>query len=113
MHPVVSVDTDALDALPRLETTRSTASRSPSRFPTESSASSLRTATAALLAPQKPPRSISPIEDDVPTDAVRRAANHLVFSTTGIAGETLAKGLFDSFEALASTAYEGPRRLRR
>ena len=24
-----------------------------------------------------------------------------------IAGETLAKGLFDSFEALASTAYEG------
>ena len=30
-----------------------------------------------------------------------------MFSTALIAGQTLAKGLFDSFEALASTAYEG------
>ncbi len=106
VHPVISVDTDALDALPRLEATEV------GDVPLTVSLSHgivrelLRTATHALLA-AKPPRSISPIEDDVPTDAVRRSANHLVFSTAVIAGETLAKGLFDSFEALASTAYEG------
>lgn len=106
VHPVLSVDRAALDALPRLETT------DVDGVPLTVSLSHgvveelLRTATHALLA-AKPPRSISPIEDDVPNDAVHRAANHLVFSTALIAGQTLAKGLFDSFEALASTAYEG------
>jgi hypothetical protein len=106
VHPVISVDTDALDTLPRLETTAVDGLSLTVSLSHGIISELLRTATHALLA-AKPPRSISPIEDDVPTDAVRRAANHLVFSTAVIAGETLAKGLFDSFEALASTAYEG------
>ncbi len=106
VHPVISVDTDALDSLPRLETTEVDGVQVTVSLSHGIISELLRTATHALLA-AKPPRSISPIEDDVPTDAVRRSANHLVFSTAVIAGETLAKGLFDSFEALASTAYEG------
>ncbi len=106
VHPVLSVDSDALDALPRLETTHVHGTPITVSLAHGIITELLRTATHALLA-AKPPRSISPIEDDVPTDAVRRAANHLVFSTALIAGQILAKGLFDSFEALASTAYEG------
>ncbi len=106
VHPVISVDTDALDALPRLETTEVDGVKLTVSLSHGIISELLRTATHALLA-AKPPRTISPIEDDVPTDAVRRSANHLVFSTAVIAGETLAKGLYDSFEALASTAYEG------
>ncbi len=106
VHPVISVDTDALDALPRLETAEVDGIRLTVSLAHGIISELLRTATHALLA-AKPPRTISPIEDDVPTDAIRRAANHLVFSTAVIAGQTLAKGLFDSFEALASTAYEG------
>lgn len=106
VHPVLSVDSDALDALPRLETTHVHGTPITVSLAHGIISELLRTATHALLA-AKPPRSISPIEDDVPTDAVRRAANHLVFSTALIAGQILAKGLFDSFEALASTAYEG------
>ncbi|HEU4512097.1 MAG TPA: diadenylate cyclase [Nocardioidaceae bacterium] len=106
VHPVISVDTEALDALPRLETTEVDGTAITVSLAHGIVSELLRTATHALLA-AKPPRTISPIEDDVPTDAIRRAANHLVFSTALIAGQTLAKGLFDSFEALASTAYEG------
>lgn len=106
VHPVLSVDTEALDALPRLETTEVHGTAITVSLAHGIVSELLRTATHALLA-AKPPRTISPIEDDVPTDAVRRAANHLVFSTALIAGQTMAKGLFDSFEALASTAYEG------
>jgi hypothetical protein len=106
VHPVISVDSEALEALPRLETTHVQGSAITVSLAHGIISELLRTATHALLA-AKPPRTISPIEDDVPTDAVRRAANHLVFSTALIAGQTLAKGLFDSFEALASTAYEG------
>jgi hypothetical protein len=106
VHPVISVDTVALDALPRLETTEVDGVELTVSLSHGIIAELLRTATHALLA-AKPPRTISPIEDDVPTDAIRRSANHLVFSTAVIAGQTLAKGLFDSFEALASTAYEG------
>ncbi|HLN75767.1 MAG TPA: diadenylate cyclase [Nocardioidaceae bacterium] len=106
VHPVIAVDTDALDSLPRLETTEIDGMPLTVSLAHGIISELLRTATHALLA-AKPPRTISPIEDDVPTDAIRRAANHLVFSTAMIAGQTLAKGLFDSFEALASTAYEG------
>ncbi|HEX6247809.1 MAG TPA: diadenylate cyclase [Nocardioidaceae bacterium] len=106
VHPVISVDAEALDALPRLETTHVDGTPITVSLAHGIISELLRTATHALLA-AKPPRAISPIEDDVPTDAVRRAANHLVFSTALIAGQTMAKGLFDSFEALASTAYEG------
>ena len=106
VHPVLSVDSEALDALPRLETTQVDGTPITVSLAHGIITELLRTATHALLA-AKPPRSISPIEDDVPSDAVRRAANHLVFSAAMIAGETLAKGLYDSFEALASTAYEG------
>lgn len=106
VHPVISVGTEALDALPRLETTEVHGTPITVSLAHGIISELLRTATHALLA-AKPPRTISPIEDDVPTDAVRRAANHLVFSTALIAGQTLAKGLFDSFEALSSTAYEG------
>lgn len=106
VHPVISVATEALDSLPRLETTAVQGTPITVSLAHGIISELLRTATHALLA-AKPPRTISPIEDDVPTDAIRRAANHLVFSTALIAGQTLAKGLFDSFEALASTAYEG------
>lgn len=106
VHPVLSVDSEALDALPRLETEQVEGLDVTVSLAHGILAELLRTATHALLA-AKPPRTISPIEDDVPTDAIRRSANHLVFSTALIAGQTLAKGLFDSFEALASTAYEG------
>ena len=106
VHPVISVDTDALDSLPRLETSEVDGTPITVSLAHGIISELLRTATHALLA-AKPPRTISPIEDDVPNDAIRRAANHLVFSTAMIAGQTLAKGLFDSFEALASTAYEG------
>ncbi len=106
VHPVISVSTDAIDALPRLETAEVDGVPLTVSLSHGIITELLQTATHALMA-AKPPRSISPIEDDVPTDAIRRAANHLVFSTAMIAGETLAKGLFDSFEALASTAYEG------
>jgi hypothetical protein len=106
VHPVISVDTEALDSLPRLETTEVDGTPITVSLAHGIISELLRTATHALLA-AKPPRTISPIEDDVPTDAIRRAANHLVFSTALIAGQILAKGLFDSFEALASTAYEG------
>jgi hypothetical protein len=106
VHPVLSVDTEALEALPRLETTHVDGVPLTVSLAHGIISELLRVATHALLA-AKPPRTISPIEDDVPTDAIRRSANHLVFSTALIAGETLAKGLFDSFEALASTAYEG------
>lgn len=106
VHPVVSVDRESLDALPRLETTEVDGVPITVSLAHGIISELLRTATHALLA-AKPPRTISPIEDDVPTDAIRRSANHLVFSAAMIAGETLAKGLFDSFEALASTAYEG------
>jgi hypothetical protein len=106
VHPVISVDSESLDALPRLETTEVDGVPITVSLAHGIVSELLRTATHALLA-AKPPRTISPIEDDVPTDAIRRSANHLVFSAAMIAGETLAKGLFDSFEALASTAYEG------
>lgn len=106
VHPVVSVDSAALDALPRLETTEVDGTPVTVSLAHGIISELLRTATHALLA-AKPPRTISPIEDDVPNDAIRRSANHLVFSTAMIAGQTLAKGLFDSFEALSSTAYEG------
>ena len=106
VHPVLSVDSESLDALPRLETEEVDGVPITVSLAHGILTELLRTATHALLA-AKPPRTISPIEDDVPTDAIRRSANHLVFSTAMIAGETLAKGLFDSFEALASTAYEG------
>ena len=106
VHPVLSVDSEALDALPRLETTHVDGVPLTVSLAHGILSELLRVATHALLA-AKPPRTISPIEDDIPTDAIRRSANHLVFSTALIAGETLAKGLFDSFEALASTAYEG------
>jgi hypothetical protein len=106
VHPALSVDSSALDSLPRLETTEVDGIPLTVSLSHGVISELLRTATHALLA-AKPPRSISPIEDDVPNDAVHRAANHLVFSTALIAGQTLAKGLFDSFEALASTAYEG------
>ncbi|GAB2728546.1 diadenylate cyclase [Nocardioides pakistanensis] len=106
VHPVVSVDSAALDALPRLQTTEVQGTPVTVSLAHGIISELLRTATHALLA-AKPPRTISPIEDDVPTDAIRRSANHLVFSTALIAGQTLAKGLFDSFEALSSTAYEG------
>jgi sensor domain DACNG-containing protein/sensor domain DACNH-containing protein/DisA checkpoint controller-like protein len=106
VHPVLSVDSENLDALPRLETTSIDGVPLTVSLAHGIISELLRTATHALLA-AKPPRTISPLEDDVPTDAIRRSANHLVFSTAMIAGETLAKGLFDSFEALASTAYEG------
>ncbi|HEX6875778.1 MAG TPA: diadenylate cyclase [Nocardioidaceae bacterium] len=106
VHPVISVSTDAIDALPRLETTEVDGVPLTVSLSHGIISELLQMATHALLA-AKPPRSISPIEDDVPTDVIRRAANHLVFSTAMITGETLAKGLFDSFEALASTAYEG------
>ena len=106
VHPVLSVDSSALESLPRLETSEVDGIPLTVSLAHGVVSELLRTATHALLA-AKPPRSISPIEDDVPNDAVHRAANHLVFSTALIAGQTLAKGLFDSFEALASTAYEG------
>jgi hypothetical protein len=106
VHPALAVDTAALEALPRLRTTHVDTTPVTVSLAHGIVSELLRTATHALLA-AKPPRSISPIEDDVPNDAIRRAANHLVFSTALIAGQTLAKGLFDSFEALASTAYEG------
>ncbi len=106
VHPVLSVNTESLDGLPRLETAEVDGVQITVSLAHGIISELLRTATHALLA-AKPPRTISPIEDDVPTDAIRRSANHLVFSTAMIAGETLAKGLFDSFEALASTAYEG------
>jgi hypothetical protein len=106
VHPVIAVDSESLDALPRLETTECDGVPITVSLAHGIITELLRTATHALLA-AKPPRTISPIEDDVPTDAIRRSANHLVFSAAMIAGETLAKGLFDSFEALASTAYEG------
>ena len=106
VHPVLSVDSENLDALPRLETSSIDGVPLTVSLAHGIISELLRTATHALLA-AKPPRTISPLEDDVPTDAIRRSANHLVFSTAMIAGETLAKGLFDSFEALASTAYEG------
>ncbi|HET6624860.1 MAG TPA: diadenylate cyclase [Nocardioidaceae bacterium] len=106
VHPVISVDSEDLDALPRLETTEVDGVPITVSLAHGIISELLRTATHALLA-AKPPRTISPIEDDVPTDAIRRSANHLVFSAAMIAGETLANGLFDSFEALASTAYEG------
>lgn len=106
VHPVLSVDSAALDTLPRLETTHVDGVPLTESLSHGVISELLRTATHALLA-AKPPRSISPIEDDVPNDAVHRAASHLVFSTALIAGQTLAKGLYDSFEALASTAYEG------
>lgn len=106
VHPVLSVDGENLDALPRLETTEVDGVPITVSLAHGIVAELLRMATHALLA-AKPPRTISPIEDDVPTDAIRRSAIRLVFSTAMIAGETLAKGLFDSFEALASTAYEG------
>jgi hypothetical protein len=106
VHPVLSVHTESLESLPRLETSEVDGVPITVSLSHGIISELLRTATHALLA-AKPPRSISPIEDDVPTDAIRRSANHLVFSTAMIAGETLAKGLYDSFEALASTAYEG------
>ena len=106
VHPVLSVDSSGLDALPRLETAEVGGIPLTVSLAHGIISELLRTATHALLA-AKPPRSISPIEDDVPNDAIHRAANHLVFSTALIAGQTLAKGLYDSFEALASTAYEG------
>ncbi|MBY9074104.1 diadenylate cyclase [Nocardioides sp. WL0053] len=106
VHPVLSVDSENIDALPRLETSSIDGVPLTVSLAHGIISELLRTATHALLA-AKPPRTISPLEDDVPTDAIRRSANHLVFSTAMIAGETLAKGLFDSFEALASTAYEG------
>ncbi|MGH3369367.1 MAG: diadenylate cyclase [Nocardioidaceae bacterium] len=106
VHPVLSVDSEALDALPRLETGHLHGAPITVSLAHGIISELLRTATHALLA-AKPPRSISPIEDDVPTDAIRRAANHLVFSAAMTGGGTMAKGLFDSFEALASTAYEG------
>lgn len=114
VHPVVAVDRAALDRLPRLDVQPSGELGAP---PGESDALTaslshgviselLRTATHALLA-AKPPRSISPTEDDVPTESIRRAANHLVHTTASICGRPQAKGLFDALEALASTAYEG------
>jgi hypothetical protein len=106
VHPALSVDSEVLDGLPQLETTEVDGVPITVSLAHGIITELLRTATHALLA-AKPPRTISPIEDDVPTDAIRRSANHLVFSAAMIAGETLAKGLFDSFEALASTAYEG------
>ena len=106
VHPVLSVDSESLEGLPRLETTEVDGVPITVSLAHGIISELLRTATHALLA-AKPPRTISPIEDDVPTDAIRRSANHLVFSAAMIAGETLAKGLFDSFEALSSTAYEG------
>lgn len=115
VHPVIGVDQAALNRLPRLEVHPCSEVTTPpgeSDVRTTPSLSHgvigelLRTATHALLA-AKPPRSISPFEDDVPTESIRRAANHLVFTTASICGRPLAKGLFDALEAVASTAYEG------
>jgi len=106
VHPVLSVDSTVLGTLPRLRSTHGDTASVTVSLAHGVVDELLSTATHALLA-AKPPRSISPIEEDVPSDAIRRAANQLVFSAALIAGQTLAKGLFDSFEALASTAYEG------
>nr|WP_029212383.1 diadenylate cyclase [Arsenicicoccus bolidensis] len=106
MHPAISVDSSAyaeLNALPYDEI---------DGVPLTTSLAHgivvelLRIATHALLA-ARPPRSISPIDDDVPNDAIRRSANHLVYSAALIAGERLGQGLFDAFEGLSSTPYEG------
>jgi hypothetical protein len=106
VHPVLSLEAEALAGLPRLLTDEVDGVPLTVSLAHGIVTELLRTATYALLA-AKPPRTISPIEDDVPTDAIRRSANHLVFSAAMISGERLAKGLFDAFEALASTAYEG------
>ncbi|WP_409482945.1 diadenylate cyclase [Arsenicicoccus dermatophilus] len=106
VHPAISVDSSAyaeLNALPYDEI---------DGVPLTTSLTHgiivelLRIATHALLA-ARPPRSISPIDDDVPNDAIRRSANHLVYSAALIAGERLGQGLFDAFEGLSSTPYEG------
>lgn len=106
VHPAISVDSSAfaeLNALPYDEI---------DGVPLTTSLAHgivvelLRIATHALLA-ARPPRSISPIDDDVPNDAIRRSANHLVYSAALIAGERLGQGLFDAFEGLSSTPYEG------
>ena len=79
VHPAISVDSSAyaeLNALPYDEI---------DGVPLTTSLAHgivvelLRIATHALLA-ARPPRSISPIDDDVPNDAIRRSANHLVYS---------------------------------
>lgn len=106
VHPVISVDAAAysdLNALPydEIEGIPLTTSLADGII-TEL----LRIATYALLS-SRPPRTISPIDDDVPNDAIRRSGNHLVYSAALIAGERLGQGLFDAFEGLSSTPYEG------
>lgn len=106
VHPVISVDASAfadLNALPYtqidgIDLTTSLADGILTEL--------LRIATYALLS-SRPPRTISPIDDDVPNDAIRRSANHLVYSAALITGERLGQGLFEAFEGLSSTPYEG------
>jgi hypothetical protein len=106
VHPVLSVDSAALAALPRLGTTRVSEAPVTVSLTHGLVEELLRTATHALAAAE-PPASISPIEADVPDDALRRAAKRLVHSAASVAGLGTGHELFDALDALASTGYEG------
>lgn len=106
LHPVLSVEVDAVAQLPQLIIREAEGDYRPASLVHEVISELLRAGTQALLAATS--AGADPwLPEDIAADVVRRAANHLVLAAEIAAGAVATKDLFETFEALASTAYEG------
>ena len=106
VHPVIAVDASALELLPKLTTTNHTNMHMTVSLPIGVIEYLLRLATRSMLF-REPPQSLLSGIADAASDAIRDAAQHLVYSVATMAGNFLAHGLYAALQELVNMPYEG------
>ncbi|MHB8449086.1 MAG: diadenylate cyclase [Mycobacteriales bacterium] len=106
VHPVIAVDAAALDALPSLRTAEHTNMHMTVSLPIGVIEHLLRVATRSMLL-REPPQSLLSLSEDASGDAIREAAQHLLYSVATMSGNFLAHGLYPALQELVNMPYEG------
>jgi hypothetical protein len=106
LHPVLSFDRAALGELAGMVVHDADGAVRRVSLVHEVIAELLRAGSMALLATRWPSQGTPSLEQS-PTEVARRAARRMVNAIAGSAGTEASGDLFDTFDGLASMAYEG------
>ncbi len=106
VYPVLGVNRAAFEDLPALTTsvhTRMFMTRSLQHGVIQA----LLQAASRCLTLREPPSSLLALSEDPATDAVAGAARNLLYSVAAMSGNRPTRRLYDAFQTLVSTPYEG------
>ncbi|MEV6287487.1 diadenylate cyclase [Kribbella sp. NPDC051770] len=106
VHPVISVDSDAISSLPRLSTTKHTNMHMTVSLPIGVIEQLLTIATKSM-AFREAPSHLTMLSERPAEDAVRAAAEALVYSVATMTGNFLAHSFYEGMSELVTMPYEG------